>query len=232
MAYAQSGFAALDNTELYFERAGKEITTRTACNEGAIRKGESNRNPLILLHGLGLNLSMWDDQFSEFAKRYHVIRYDLRGFGQSLPPSPAPFSHVDDLKNLLDYFNIKQAHIIGLSLGGRIAIDFALTYPHALNRLVLIDPALGGYRFDDAWYTRMNTILQHGKAGEIGRAKRLWLDHPLFKPVRHEHSAAKQHFEEIAAADAGWHWLIKAWNRPSPHPPPSGYMALPLKPSS
>ena len=63
----QTGFAELNDTILYYEVAG----------EG--RKG----HPLDLLHGGLVDSGLWDDQFSDFAQRYKVIRYDMRGYGKS-----------------------------------------------------------------------------------------------------------------------------------------------------
>ena len=53
-----------------------------------------------LSHGFTLDTRMWDDQFEVFAQHYQVLRYDLRGFGQSAPPTTEPYSHPDDLRVL------------------------------------------------------------------------------------------------------------------------------------
>lgn len=193
MIAPEIGFAVINGTRIHFEEAGSGV-------------------PLILLHGLGLNLHMWDDQFTRFAAHYRVIRYDLRGFGLSLPSTPDAFSHAEDLKGLLDYFNIERAHVLGLSLGGRVALDFSLMYPSALDRLVLVDPALGGHRFSEDWLGLMAPIMQHGKNGDIAAAKRLWLSHPLFAPVRAQ-AQSRQQFEQIAANDPGWHWLNQGFEQ-------------------
>lgn len=193
MITPEIGFATINGARFHFEQAGSGV-------------------PLILLHGLGLNLHMWDDQFAPFADHYRVIRYDLRGFGLSPPSAPAPFSHAEDLKGLLDHFKIKRAHILGLSLGGRVALDFSLMYPDSLDRLVLVDPALGGYRFSEDWLGLIAPIMQHGKNGDIAAAKRLWLAHPLFAPVR-ARAQSRQQFEQIAANDPGWHWLNQGFEQ-------------------
>ena len=183
----ENGFISLGNVAIHFEAAGA---------------GE----PLILLHGLGLNMHVWDDQFAVFAKQFRVIRYDLRGFGRSLPATATPFSHAEDLNNLLDQLRIDRAHLLGLSLGGRIATDFALQYPRRVARLVLADTALGGYRFSEDWYARLNAVLQCGKTGDVAAAKALWLAHPLFDAVKAQ-PAIGGRFSAIANSDAGWHWL-------------------------
>ena len=80
--------------------------------------------PLVLLEGGNLDLQMWDLQFTELASKYRVIRYDVRGFGRSGAQGASYLAH-EDLLALLDHLSIEQAHLVGLSLGGRIAVDFA-----------------------------------------------------------------------------------------------------------
>lgn len=100
--------ASLNNTRLWLEHTGE---------------GEA----IIFIHGFSLDARMWDAQVETFAKSYQVIRYDARGFGRSTLPSE-PYRHVDDLKSILDYFQLEHASIIGLSIGDSIALDFALEF--------------------------------------------------------------------------------------------------------
>jgi pimeloyl-ACP methyl ester carboxylesterase len=73
------------------------------------------------------------------------VRYDLRGFGQSAsPPAGQKFSHLEDLRALLDFLKIERATLVGLSLGGIVAADFALEHPRAVERLVLVGAGLRG----------------------------------------------------------------------------------------
>src|SRR5262245_57108437 len=115
----QSGFADIPGARLHYEVAGS---------------GE----PLVLIHGFTLDMRMWDDQFASLARHFQVVRYDLRGFGKSSMPTTEPYTHADDLKALLDCLNIERAHVLGLSMGGSIAINFALNYPAMVDRLVLV----------------------------------------------------------------------------------------------
>jgi pimeloyl-ACP methyl ester carboxylesterase len=73
-------FAEVNGTRLCYEVAGSS-------------------HPLVLVHGFTLDKSMWDDQFSIFAERYEVIRYDLRGHGKSAMPGAEGFYHADDLSH-------------------------------------------------------------------------------------------------------------------------------------
>ncbi|PJI08086.1 MULTISPECIES: alpha/beta fold hydrolase [Clostridium] len=121
------GFAKVNNTRLYYEVTGK---------------GET----IVLIHSGLTDLRQWDDQFDFLGKHFRVIRYDIRGFGKS-DISNKSFSHFEDLKALFDYLNIKKAHLIGVSMGGSIAIDFTLQYPELVNSLILSGPSLNGYNF-------------------------------------------------------------------------------------
>ena len=75
---------------------------------------------------------MWDDQVEVFAKDCMVIRYDLSGFGKSRVPT-GPYRYHEDLKALLDFLGVAQAHVLGLSVGGGIAINFALHYSRGVG---------------------------------------------------------------------------------------------------
>lgn len=92
--------------------------------------------PIVLIQGANLPMEMWDAQVEFFATEFTVVRYDVRGFGGSGPRDGVPYQSHADLKALLDHLRIERAHLIGLSLGGRIAVDFALTYPDRVASLV------------------------------------------------------------------------------------------------
>lgn len=95
-------------------------------------------DPVIFIHGHSLNHNMWDLQFFEFAKNYRAIRYDIRGYGYSSPQKEGDqFTHVEDLKSLMDSLKIDKAHIIGLSLGGFIGADMLGWFPERIKSAVL-----------------------------------------------------------------------------------------------
>ena len=102
---------------------------------------------LVLIHGGQLDRRMWDDQFRFFGSKYKVIRYDVRGFGNS-PAAAEPYSDKEDLAALLKFLKVEKAYIAGLSLGGRIAIDFAIAHPEMVDALVLAGPGLSGFSFN------------------------------------------------------------------------------------
>src|SRR5437764_10880073 len=124
--------------------------------------------PLVLIHGFALDARMWDPQIAPFAERYHVIRYDLRGFGRSALPDGTAYSAPGDLKALLEYLGVGEAVIVGLSMGGGVAMSFALTYPEATRALILVDSVLGGWEWSDGWNECAGAVWETGR--ELGVA--------------------------------------------------------------
>ncbi|MFD1874462.1 alpha/beta fold hydrolase [Hymenobacter bucti] len=114
----KKGKINLGDAQLYYEEAG----------HGA---------PLVLLHGHSFDHRMWDPQLAELAQHYRVIRYDMRGYGRSsLPVEGQEFLHADDLHRLLQALHIPKAHLVGLSLGGFVAIDFMALHPESVLSVV------------------------------------------------------------------------------------------------
>jgi pimeloyl-ACP methyl ester carboxylesterase len=119
-------------------------TGRVAVAGGSLfYEGAGTGAPVILLHGGNLDRRMWDAEF-DFLRRHHrVIRYDARGYGRS-GPADVPFAAHDDLLALMRALQVSRASLVGLSLGGRIAIDFSLAHPAMVDRLVLAAPGISG----------------------------------------------------------------------------------------
>ena len=104
-------------------------------------------SPLVLVHGFACGLRIWDPQVRAFAGRHRVLTYDVRGHGLSDAPADAaaysqPIS-VADLRGLLAHRGIRRAVVGGLSMGGNIALSFALTYPAMVRALVIADTGAG-----------------------------------------------------------------------------------------
>ncbi len=120
-----SGSVAVEKAAIYYDVAGKG-------------------NAVIMIHGGLLTKEMWSGSFEKLAQQYRVVRYDVRNHGKSRSEEVA-FAHFSDLKILMDDLKIDRAVVLGLSLGGKIAIDFALKYPDRVNGLILVAPGLSGF---------------------------------------------------------------------------------------
>ncbi|MGH2583088.1 MAG: alpha/beta fold hydrolase [Anaerolineales bacterium] len=139
--------------------------------------------PLLLIHAAIANLNMWDEQMPVFTQHFLVIRHDVRGFGET--PDPAGnYTDHDDIKAFFDHIGVERAHVVGISNGGRIAIDFALSYPEAVGKLVFIAPGLGGFRGEDDLVTAQKDAQaeEAKKNGDLDSASELttqiWIDGP------------------------------------------------------
>lgn len=181
----QTGLAEINGTRLYYEIAG-------------------SGHPLVLIHGFTLDTRMWDDQFELFSQHYQVVRYDVRGFGKSMLPGSESYAHADDLRALLEYLGIEFSHVLGLSMGGSIAIDFALSYPELTTALITVDSALGGFQFVQLGQS-LELIWATGKEAGAHSATKLWLEHDLFKPAL-ESSLVGSRLKQIVDDYSGWHW--------------------------
>ena len=183
----QRGTAEVNGTGLYYEVAG-------------------SGHPLVLIHGFALDTRMWDYQFEAFAQHYRVVRYDMRGYGKSLPPTDESYSHTDDLMALLEHLRIDRAHVFGQSRGGAVAIDFVLAHPEATGALVLVDPVLGGHSWSQEAARTDGAIWETAAKSGVEAGKAKWLAHPLFAPAREKPEVAAR-LEQIVSDYSGWHLI-------------------------
>ncbi|MFC1529331.1 alpha/beta fold hydrolase [Gemmatimonadota bacterium] len=165
-----TGFIEVGNgAELYYEEMGRGL-------------------PVVMIHGGFLTHRNWDDQFEVFAREgYRVVRYDARGHGRSLS-IPGDFNHTEDLKIVLDELGIEKAVLMGLSMGGYISSDFAVTCPDRVAGLVLVSPGITGYDFSQAediriHYEEFGEDYASRDPERIARAfMRAWTDGPYRTP--------------------------------------------------
>lgn len=105
----------------------------------------SGKGPaIVLIHAGVADMSMWDEPFRDLAKRFRVLRYDTRGFGDTKTDA-VEFSNRSDLLALMDHLKIDKAVIVGNSRGGQIALDFTLENPLRVNGLVFVAGGLSGF---------------------------------------------------------------------------------------
>jgi pimeloyl-ACP methyl ester carboxylesterase len=200
--FSGHGFAPVDGTRLFYEVKGA---------------GPS----IVLIHGGQLDCRMWDDQFTVLSKRFMVIRYDVRGYGGSFLPDRL-YSDADDVAGLLDYLKVDKAHIVGLSLGGRIAIDFALVHPRRVHSLTLAGPGLAGHESPNAAEVdlRMWNLVKSARDEGPAKVSELWLKDPFMAPAM-EQSRLVPLLERLARENAHC-WLGNPVLQRSPKPLAAG----------
>jgi pimeloyl-ACP methyl ester carboxylesterase len=127
--HSRKGLAAVNGAQLYYETAGDGL-------------------PLVMLHAGVADSRQWNNEFAFFARqapnRFRVVRYDLRGYGKS-EPVKGEFSHLQDLTALLDHLELSRPLILmGCSMGGGLALDYAYTRPGDVKALVLVGSGPAG----------------------------------------------------------------------------------------
>ena len=109
--------------------------------------GPADAPPILLSHGYGATMRMWDGQVAAFADRCRLVLWDMRGHGESGDPrDPALYSQaltVGDMAAVLDATGIERAVIAGLSLGGVMSLAFHLVHPDRVRALMLFDTGPG-----------------------------------------------------------------------------------------
>jgi pimeloyl-ACP methyl ester carboxylesterase len=182
-----SGYLPVENGRLFYEIAGG----------GA---------PLVFMHGFSLDHRMWDSQWDYFRARYTTIRYDWRGHGRSSDPA-GPWSNGDDLMLLLAHLGVGPAHLCGLSAGGGIALDFAVTYPEAARSLVLIDSTVGGFRgWSQAFRNELVEMRRIAREEGLDAALARWQEDAMLAPAFEKPDVADR-LRRIVGDYRGWSWL-------------------------
>jgi 3-oxoadipate enol-lactonase len=124
-------------------------------------------DPVVLVHAIGCDLSMWDQLARDLEGHHRVVRVDVRGHGASpVPPRPYSLAQLaDDVAAVLDRCGIAKAHWVGLSMGGMIGQAFALAHPARLDRLVLANTTSSyGPEGAKMWEARAKAVDEGGMA--------------------------------------------------------------------
>lgn len=187
----EKDYAEVNGTRLYYEVTG-------------------TGDPIILIHGNGLDCRMWDDQFGAFAQKYKVIRYDVRGYGKSAKPtSGESYGQHDDLKALLQHLGISKAHICGQSMGSGIAVDFCLAYPNMCTSLISVGPWVNGYSSDatQEMFSALKDLPSIVSEKGTKAAADYWLEgNPVFKNSFREPKTIEK-MRKIGYDYSFWHFL-------------------------
>jgi 3-oxoadipate enol-lactonase len=162
---------------------------------------------VVLVHGFGLDMRMWDRQAAHLAARFRVIRYDCRGFGASGPFDPAvAYNHAGDLFALLDHLGIGRAVLAGLSFGGRVVLQAALAAPHRVRGLVMMDAVVDGVPWDRESLAALRLTGEIAQAHGLLAGRAAWLAHPLFAGARTRPEVSER-LAAMVAAYPGQHWI-------------------------
>jgi pimeloyl-ACP methyl ester carboxylesterase len=184
-------------TDLYVEQAG----------EGS---------PVVLIHEGIADSRMWEPQWAEWSKRFRLVRFDLRGFGQS-PPMVGTYSLSGDLVQLLESLELGPVTLIGVSLGGAVAMETTIARPDLVSRLVVVAPGLRGFEMSDETKTGWEEEEAALERGDVDAAvevnMRMWVDGPSRSPdevdpeVRSQVAEMQRHAIEkyLEAGEEGEH---------------------------
>lgn len=138
--------------------------------------GPAHGAPLVLFHALGTDLSIWDDLLPLLPGTLRILRLDLRGHGASdTPPPPyAMGALVRDVERAMDHFGLKDAVVLGLSIGGLIAQGLAVKRLDLVRALILSNTAAKIGR-PEHWADRIATVTAGGMAGVTDSTLERWL---------------------------------------------------------
>lgn len=158
----ETGFVEVEGARLYFERAGA---------------GQA----LLMIHAGIADCRMWDHEFASLADSYQTLRFDMRGYGRSLP-APGAFNIQDDLESLLGALDLPTPfRLMGCSIGGGLAIEFALAHPERVSALILLGSDPRGFEGDAPWpdelLAQSNAAFERGDAEAVAELDmQIWFD--------------------------------------------------------
>ena len=184
----RDGFAPVDNGHLYYQIAG-------------------SGDAVVLIHGNAGDHRHWDSQFERFASGFTVIRYDVRGWGQSADPViGTPYSDFSDLAALLDHLGLESAHIVGWSMGSGIAFDFVTAYPDRARSLVSVGPWVFGHRTEAITkaFEHAGAVAKAASEGGAEAGANAFVDHILDDTVIDE--SADKFLRAVGSESSFWTW--------------------------
>jgi 3-oxoadipate enol-lactonase len=142
-------------------------------------------SPVVLVHAGICDSRMWDPQWETFSRAHRVVRCDFRGFGRS-PLAPGEYSHPADLIGLLDELELGPAALVGVSLGGGVALQVAVARPDLVSALVLVGSGVRGHDWSEEVVTCWSEEEAAVERGDLEEAVevslRTWVDGPRRAP--------------------------------------------------
>jgi len=144
--------------------------------------GREDGEVVVLSHSLSASMDMWERQLPALEAEFRVLRYDMRGHGQSaVPPSPYTMERLaDDAEGLLAALGVARCHFVGLSIGGMIGQTLAKRPSRRLASLVLCNttsaiPAAAG----PVWDERIAAVGSRGMAAIVDTTIERWFSKPF-----------------------------------------------------
>ena len=126
---SKSGYVNIGKARIYYEMVGSGL-------------------PLVMIHAGVADSRQWNNEFAAFSQNHQVLRFDMRGYGKS-EPADGEFSHLSDLVSLVSALEIPEPFVLmGCSMGGGLAMDFALTHPSKVKALIMVGSGPSGLELD------------------------------------------------------------------------------------
>ena len=157
----KTGYLEVDNAKLYYEIAGAG-------------------QPLVLIHAGVADSRQWDNEFEYYASKYRILRFDMRGYGMS-EPVDGEYSHMTDLLAMLEWHSFRESIImIGCSMGGSLAMDYAIASQFNMKALVMVGSGPSGLYLDVESHPKVKDAEEAYKAGDLDLVAELeaqiWFD--------------------------------------------------------
>jgi 3-oxoadipate enol-lactonase len=182
LAWAAPQTTTINGAQISFESCGTGMQT------------------VVLLHDGLANSAVYDDIWPALCKRYKAVRYDRRGFGRT-PGATAEYAPADDLAALLKHLGITRGSFIGASAGGGVAVEFALKSPEAVDKLILIGPAIPGFPISKEFIGRLQGFIAALQKQDAAGATAAILANPHM--IARGNTAARAKLKAIRDADPG-----------------------------
>jgi|KBSSwiStaDraftv2_1062776.scaffolds.fasta_scaffold12617_9 3-oxoadipate enol-lactonase len=165
--------------------------------------GDGSGELVLFMHGIGGNRSNWRTQLPEFAERFSCAAWDARGYGDSDDyEGPLAFDDfVADVLRVLDHFGVAKGHLLGLSMGGRIAMRTALLHPDRVATLTLVDTHEGFAAFSAE---QRQAFVDSRRAPLLAGKEPADIAEPVARSLIGPH-AAPEHLEELRRSIAALH---------------------------
>jgi 3-oxoadipate enol-lactonase len=161
---------------------------------------------VLLLHSTVCDRRMWDPQVPVLVEAgYHMVRADLRGFGET-PLPDRPYDNAQDMVDVLDRVGAERAAVVAASGGGRVGLEVAARWPRRVTALMLVSTALAGHEAGaelSAFDAREEELLEAGDvAGATALNVATWLGPHADEATRAKVGEMQRHAFEVQLAPA------------------------------